>query len=554
MRRIAPRRPNLLSRGLGYVVDAVLEAVNPKGAAERRVWREHGHKFAGMAAGAVDRAMQNWDPPEGDANAVTLDDLPKVRARARDSALNDPIAQTVRRTMADHVIGTGMTPQCIVDYERLGISKDMAEEWQGECQAYFKLASARADVTGRLSWQQLQRLIFLSVWDGGDVFPSYPITPDETGYKAPRINLIEAERVDTPPDRMTDASVIGGVQMDSWARLVGFWVYRGHPGALRLSVDRSRFEFWPVVKGGRKNAIQLYHQDRIGQARGIPGLAQALVLTDRLSAYLDETLITARLQNAMSIWITTAGDPTKAAAALAALTGGSSNYYDALQEAGMQSGSVNLIRKGDEAKFLGPTQPGQYTDAFMVRLLRAIAACMGAPYELMFGDLGAANYSSIRAGWQTFRKTIATWQAVVQPALDVYWQHTIQWAWLDGLLGKVGQRIPFEAAPEDWTRVTWTPPRFGYIDPTKEFPAAQVGIEIGVLSRTMFAAEAGVDIDDVTQQLGAEKRAREEEGLEEAAASDAAGQSQGSASEDAATGDANTEDTTDATAEEAAKP
>ena len=182
----------------------------------------------------------------------------------------------------------------------------------------------------------------------------------------------------------------------------------------------------------------------------------------------------------------------------------------------MQSGSVNLIRKGDEAKFIGPSTPGQYFDPFIVRLLRSIAACLGAPYELMFGDLGAANYSSIRAGWQTYRKTISTWQAVLLPALDAYWMHVIQWAWLDGKLGKVGLKIPFEESPRDWARVTWTPPKFGYIDPTKEFPAAKVGIEIGVLSRTMFAAEAGVDINDVTKQLAAEKAAREAAGLTDA--------------------------------------
>ena len=513
MNKVATRKPSLLGRGLGYVVDAVLEAWNPKTATERRLWREHGHKFAGMAAGAVDRASANWNPPEGDANAVTLDDLPKVRARARDAALNDPIAQTVRRTMADHVVGTGMTPDCLIDHERLGISEQQAQDWQGECKAHFVRASASADVTARLNWQQLQRLLFLSVWDGGDVFPSFPMTPGEDGLLATRINLIEAERVETPPGKLNERNLLGGVQLDQWARVQGFWVHRDHPGDARPGVDRMKFEFWPTVRNGRRNAVQIYQQDRIGQARGIPGLAQALVLTDRLSAYLDETLITARLQNAMSIWVTTGADPSKAATALAALSGGSGNHYSELQQAGMQSGSVNLLRKGDEARFLGPTSPGQFTDAFMVRLLRAIAACLGAPYELMFGDLGSANYSSIRAGWQTFRKTISAWQSVVQPALDTYWRHVIHEGWLDGKLGKVGLKVPFEDAPDEWARVTWTPPKFGYIDPTKEFPAAKVGLEIGAISLTQLIAEAGGDVKDVIKQRASEQKLMKEAGL-----------------------------------------
>lgn len=514
MNRVERPKASLLSRAIGYVSDAWLMAKDPKQAHERRFWRDQGHRFASMTAGAMDKAMAEWNPPDGDANAVTLEDLPVVRARARDSALNDPIAQAVRRTMADHVIGNGMTPECLVDYERLGITEEQAKEWQGQCKDHFTKMSAQADVTGRLTFQQLQRLIFLSVWDGGDVFPSFPMTPGDDGVRRTRINLIEAERVDTPPGQVANPNILGGVQVDSWSRIEGFWVYRGHPGDARPQRDRMKFEFWPVVKGGRRNVLQLYQQERIGQARGVPGFAQALALTDHTSNYFDEILLACRIQNAMSIWIESAGDPAKVAEGIAATLGGrSSDPYREIKERGIVPGSVNTLRKGDKAGFLGPSTPGQYTDPFLVRLLRAIAACIGAPYEIVFGDVGAANYSSIRAAFQTFRKTIGNWQGIVRPALDAYWIHTIREAWLDGKLGKFGLSVPFNDSPEDWARVTWTPPKAGYIDPTKEMAAYKIGVDNGFMSRSQVIAEGGGNASDVFQQLANEQEELDELGV-----------------------------------------
>lgn len=508
VRKIRSGRPSALARFVDYVHDAI----NPRGAAERRFWREHGHRFTSMAGASMSRALSDWNPGAGDANALTIDDLPKVRARARDAALNDPIAQAVRRTMADHVVGRGIVPQCVVDYEKLGISKEQAEEWQGRCEEHFREASKRADVTGRQDWVGTERLLYLSTWDGGDVFPSFPVTQDESGVIAPRINLIEAERVDIPPGSFSDPFIKGGVQIDKWGRAVGFHVYRGHPGDAQITRDKLRFEYWPTFKAGRRNIMQVYRQDRIGQARGVPGFAQALPLLDQVSQYVDETILASRIQNMLSVWISTAGDPSKTAQAMAG-TVSPQERYRGLLETGMTAGSVNILGRGDEAKFLGPTTPGQYTDPFLTRLLRIIASCIGAPYEIVFGDVGAANYSSIRAAFQSFKKTIATEQDMMLPALEAYWRHTIYDAWLDGLLGPDALKVRFEDAPDEWARVNWVRPAPGYIDPTKEADAFVTMIDNKLMTRSQVIAEGGGSWGDVFEQLATEKEKLEELGL-----------------------------------------
>ncbi len=409
------RQPGLVARALNRFFDTWWEAKDPEAAQKRRFWREHGERLSAMSAAAIDRTMGDWHPTSGDASAVTLDDLPLVRDRARDAALNDPIAQAVRRTMADHVVGRGLRPQCLVDHERLGITEQQAQDWQGECERHFEQASCDADVTGRVGFAGLQRLMFLSAWDGGDAFVSFPMTATEVNpRKTTRIDLIEAERVDTPPGLFTNPRVSAGVETDDNGRPIAFHVYKGHPGDTRNQRDRFQFERRARVVNGRTNVVQVYHQERIGQARGIPGLAQGIPLLDHVSNYVDEVLLAARMHNAMSFWIKTGGDPARFRDAM----GDRTDPYTKLKERGVQAGSVNILRKGDEAVFLGPTAPSAYFDPFVVRLLRIIASCIGGPYEIFFGDVGAANYSSIRAAFQSFKKKIASEQDTLIPALD----------------------------------------------------------------------------------------------------------------------------------------
>ena len=494
-------------------VDWAVSVASPKRGIERSQLRK---VASSMQAGSGDGRLTDWNPPNGDANAVTIPDLIKVRNRSRDAALNNPIAQAVRRTMADYVVDRGLRPQSLIDYEKLGISEQQAQDWQGACESFYEQESKKADVTGKCDMPALQRLIYLSMWDGGDVFPSFPMVADDRGRKATRINLIEAERVDSPPDLMSDPAVNGGVATDSWGRPYGFWVYRGHPGDVKDVRGQTQFEFWRRIRGGRLNVMQLYHQERIGQARGIPGFAQGLPLIDQIGEYVDDVALQAQIQTRMGFFIEVAGNPIEQAKAM-----GNSKFYSDLQKRGIAPAAFNLLRQGDKLHTVGSTAPGQYFDQFLVRLQRVIAACIGAPYEILFGDVAAANFSSIRAGFLSFRKKIQAEQDILIPVLQAYWNHVIHEAWLDGKLGDVGLSIPFESDPEAWTRATWIRPAPGYVDPTKEFQAYKIGVDNGFMSLGQVIAEGGGKFEDVARRIAYEQRFLKELGVELQAAKQA---------------------------------
>lgn len=494
----------ILSRVLGYVIDSCVEAWSPRMAWDRSQIRG---QSGGLRSGSWDGRLGDWSPPSGDANAVTINDLTTVRDRSRDAALNNPIAQAVRRIMADYVVDRGLKPQCLIDYDRLGISEQQAQDWQGACEAFYECESKKADVTGKCDMPALQRLIYLSMWDGGDVFVSYPMVADDDGRVGTRINLIEAERVDTPPEGYTDPLVNGGVATDKWAKPRGYWVYRGHPGDRKPNRLQMQFEFWSRIRAGRLNIVQLFHQDRIGQSRGIPGFAQGLPLIDQINEYVEDVAIQAQIQTRLGFFIETAADPFEAGKSMG------KDFYKKLQGRGIAPGSVNLIRKGDSVNAIGATAPGQYFDPFLVRLQRIIAACIGAPYEILFGDIAAANFSSIRAGFLSFRKKIQGEQDILIPALQAYWDHIIYEGWLDGMLGDVGKTVPFESDRAAWARVKWVRPAPGYVDPTKEFSAYKIALDNGMMSLSQVIAEGGGNVMDTLRQIARDQRVIRELGI-----------------------------------------
>lgn len=456
---------------------------------------------------------------EQDANAATLERLPELRRHSRYAVAHNPIARAIRRCFADHVIGSGIVPRSAVNPRRLGISESQAREFEEAADEVFRDASRFADVTGRQEYVGLQRLVFLSIFDAGDVFPSFPmVVRDDGAPVTTRINLIEAERVETPIKDATNPRVRGGVQLDAWGAPEGYWVVRDHPGD-QLAARRFQHEFWSRSRNGRVNVMQAYAQDRIGQARGLPVLHAALPIIDQVGQYVDSTIFQAELQTRLSLWITTQGDPEQMAQLLQARDSAAREAaYAGLLEAGVQADSINLLAEGDDVKSVSPSTPGAYWDALIVRLLRLCgAAAGGAPFELFSNDVGAANYSAIRAALMAFRKTIAQQHEALLPVFRVHRELALWEAWLDGKLLPGAPWLRMDRDRAGWLAAKWHLPAQGWIDPTKEVAAYTDAVDAGFMSRgDVIAQMTGETYLDVARRRADEARIDRELGLERA--------------------------------------
>ncbi|MEO0479607.1 MAG: phage portal protein [Planctomycetota bacterium] len=500
-RRPQPKKPSLVQRALNGVFDSLAEARSPEKAIRRKLWRQAAPRLASIGSGQSSRFNGGWHPVEADADAQIEGEIQEVRRRSRDAGLNNPLAIAIRETMVAHVVGeNGIRPRSMVDHERLGITEAQAKEWQDAVNELWKRVSRHADVTGRQQgWGNLLRLVYRSMFDGGDIFPTFPLRawPD-LGRTMTRVNLIDPERVDTPPEKSANRKVRMGVRVNDWGAPTGYYVLRSHPGD-RLDHSRSTdYRLWKRTVSGRPQILQLMRQDRVGQSRGIPRLTSVLDMIDQVEQYADSTLLAAELQTRFALFIRTAGDPN-------AMQGGfgdsqDPNRYEGAFPNGLEPASIHVLNDGDTIETGGATHPSTFFDPFVVRMLRTISSTTKVPFTLAFGDTSGTNYSSMRSEWQSFRHTVACEQQLLMPLCEAYWRLLVHEAWLDGQLLPDAPWARLDIDPEPWLEAMWSYPVLGNIDPTKETKSDVEAITAGITSPQEVIRQRGHDPEQVLRE------------------------------------------------------
>lgn len=151
---------------------------------------------------------------------------------------------------------------------------------------------------------------------------------------------------------------------------------------------------------------------------------------------------------------------------------------------------------------------GQLYTATRKGLLARIARGMGVSYNSLAGDLGEANYSSLRMGQI---ENQAQYRRIQRLLLG--WLERVAMEWLDyqrirdSRVDRVAERLQ----PE------YDAPSFDLIDPLKEAATGKMLVENRVRSRQQLIRESGANPDRVLEQIADEEaaiiRLRRERGL-----------------------------------------
>lgn len=510
-------------RRLARLTDDLVEAFAPRAARRRmraRIDIEHGRPLLsamqslGVGGPRFDSRTVTAGAGTLDANAAILPDLDQIRAKVRDSALHNPLYRAVRGSLVNFVCGrTGVTPRSQIDVEalaRAGVptTPDDITRLQGAIDEAWRLATRVPDASERSkSWGAMQRAAFRAMFDGGDVGVAFPVI---SGHS--RVLLIEAERIATPPDRAADPTVRSGVQLGKWNQPVGFHVLRFHPGDALPKRASLEHQFFPTTRGVRVNMMQLLTEDRLGAARGVPPLAQAIPLLDQVASYTNSTVITAELQTRLSYFIQTNADE-----AWENDDGGSrpAQGYADFQDR-VEAGEAVVLNRGDEIKAVGLTAPQPFTDQLIIRLLRIIAASVGVPHSVASLDNAGANFSSMRAEREVFRQVIAVLQdEILMPMAQAYWHNIVLEAWLNGLILPTEIRFNF-ADPvlrEIMLGAVWSRPIVPSVDPIKDAQADIALVQARLKAPQEVITARGADPREVQRQIIEWERVQREAGI-----------------------------------------
>jgi lambda family phage portal protein len=468
-------------------------------------------KFGSYRGAERNRMRSSWIPGGGSADQDIIPDLAELRERSRDLNRNDAHASGITGTMTTNVVGTGIRPQSRVDKEVLGISENKALKYQKKAERAWKRWLPYSDAGERMDFYEIQQLVDRQILENGEAIIIPVMLKDKTRPYSLALQVIEADRLATPPEKRGDKTVRAGVRIGDNGEAVSYYIQKTHPGDYRFSKagDRKFVEISARNKYGRPNVFHLYPVQRSGQTRGVPFFAPVLTYFKDLAEYAEAELVAARIAACFSIFITSESS-------MDVTTGLDRNFKGQLIE-GLEPGMIKHLLPGESVTSFNPQRPSATFEPFVERMLRAISAALGLPYELVAKDFSKTNYSSARAALLEARRYFKVRQEwLARKLCQPIWEMLLEEAYLRGELGS----ISFYEKKNSWLDASWITPGWEWVDPLKEAKAAEVGIKNGIVTYSDLFSARGKDWEESFEQ-----RKREEEKIKELGIEDVFGES-----------------------------
>ncbi|MGE0410027.1 MAG: phage portal protein, partial [Amphiplicatus sp.] len=383
----------------------------------------------------VDRLTSDWIAPGTSADSEIFGSLRILRNRSRAILRDYDFARAGARALVNNVVGRGVRLQMQVKMLR-GEGKLATDINDAIETAFWDWGRAgNCDVTGRLSWADVQALAFRRIFEDGEILLRRINTERFGDSRYPfALEVIEADMLaDDHNGEWQGREIRMGVEVDRWGRPAAYWLHPRHPGdyQFRGRVDQTRLVRIPAAE-----IKHIFVVDRPGQTRGVPWLAATIKRVRNTQGYEEAEVIAARVQACnMGFVISPEGD----------YAADDENPEDAnLPTLNMEPGVLERLGPGEEITFNNPTRPAGNYEPFMRSQGRGFAAGIGVTYEELSGDYSQSNYASSRLG----RSNTQDGHRVVQSWLIGQLHEGVFGQWLvEAVAGGARDLADFRAAP-----------------------------------------------------------------------------------------------------------
>jgi lambda family phage portal protein len=481
-------------------LDRAIEAFSPRWAGKRLQARV-GHALAAQAGGGYHgasssrRSLAGWNPLAADADSDTLADLPALRARSRDMVRNAPVAGGALNTEVTHVVGSGLSLQCAIDAQLLGLSNEEADAWHQDTERKFNawFETTACDITRTQNGYGLQDLAYRSELESGDVCVVLTQAPWAKGPVKLALQLVEADRLSNPDRHPDTANLVAGVELDDNGAPLRYHFANGNPHARSGRAARRKLD-WAAVEAfgrrtGRRNVLHLFRRIRPGQTRGIPMLAPVIEPLKQLERYTEAELMAAVVSGMFTVFIETEGSTTLQPSALEGGNGGASaDGWDGK----LGNGLVVELNKGEKINSANPGRPNALFDPFVASIIRQIGMLLQIPYEVLVKHY-TSSYTAARAAmldaWRHFRgRRSHLADDLCQPVYAAWLDEAVAAGYVQAK-GYYGSELVRRA----WQGALWIGDGPGVLDPAKEIDAAErrVALTISTLEAESVLHDGG---------------------------------------------------------------
>lgn len=396
---------------------------------------------------------------------------------------NAPFLRGLVNEKARYSVGSGIRPQ----------ARSGDETWDLAAETFFEQWSRVADLQGRYTWREMQRIASIAIDRDGEVF--FRATAQTTGY--PALQLILAHRIgdarssiyepSNPAAREGGQNVIDGVVVNPQLRPI-FYRYLMGDG-----IDPSaRFEDIPaqqLIHVGEASqgdelryvtplAPSINHLRDVGDAVGFEKMAI------KISSYIALAIKSSNPQGADFF-----GEATHS-------VNSQDNSEVTVESLGNAGGAIPRLGMGEDLISWTSNRPSQNFREFCDVLLREVCLNLGVPWEFAARPAEAGG-AALRAVLVRAQRTFEQRQALLIDRLcSRVWAHVITIGMQRGLIPQ----------NDNWFKVEWQRPAAASVDYGREAAANLNDVRSGLRTYSEDYSERGLEWKDQLRQRATEAK------------------------------------------------
>jgi lambda family phage portal protein len=459
----------------------------------------------GFASAKIDRLTRDWSTVRRSADQDLFNGLTKMRARARERAINSPIISKFLQMLRTNIVGAhGIKLNFKI--EKLRSAPDATEIYDDKInlalhKAWRKWCTRKfCTVQGNLSFKDLCNLWADAMGRDGDYLLRRVYVPKSQNPFGFSLQLIDADQLNEAINRVGSPSsptIRMGVELDPYQKPIAYHLFDGNPNEVGFGTANCK----------RVPAEQVYHSyviRRPGQSRGYPLAAPALYDVNQLDKYFDAALVGARTAASLLASIEQKeGAPEY---------DGDGENQDGSAKIEMESGTIAILGANQTLNNQTPNQPTGTFAPFVERSLRLIASGLNVAYHELGNDLAGVNFSSGRLGVQEERDYFMELQRVlIEQVIQPVYEDWVRAA----LLNNAIEGVPFDVDRyTDEDAVKFMPRRWDWVDPLKDTQANIDSVQNAFKTHEEILSAQGKDWREVYRQLAAEQQYADELGIE----------------------------------------
>jgi lambda family phage portal protein len=450
---------------------------------------------SGFESATIDRLTADWTGTEASIDETLKKQLPMLRKRARDLAINNDYAKRYLALVRNNVIGpNGIQLQSRVTKPRGAPDDGANRQIESAWKEWSKPGVCTVD--GGLSWIDAQCLFVESVARDGECLVRKITGPEAGNDFGFALQFIDIGHLEVTHNRdLGDGRRIHmGIEIDKFGRPIAYHLSKNP------ALNAANYHLVETERVPASEIIHGFQATRPGQSRGFPALAVTMTRLKMLGAYEEAEVIAARI-GASKMGFYQSGDADGYEG------DGEDEVGNLMSE--VEPGALEQLPDGVTFQAFDPQHPTTAFGPFIKTMLRGAASGLGVSYNSLANDLEGVNFSSIRQGALEERDQWRGWQRWASETL--HGSCFPEWLKFSLLYQKIGA-IKADRL-DDLNKPTWQPRGWQWVDPAKEIKAHKEAVDLSVKSRSDIAREQGRDFVDTVAELAREKEILESAGL-----------------------------------------